>query len=86
MGFTNIDNKGAEGIERTYDEELTGAPAGIRRNSTASGRVIPITRRDLKSAVNGKDIYLTIDLTIQQIAEQALASMAKTYTPTARAR
>jgi len=81
IGFTDIDNKGAEGIERTYNAELTGKPGGYEAELDSERRVIPITRRDLKSAVNGKDIYLTIDMTIQEIAEQALASMAKTYTP-----
>lgn len=81
IGFTNIDNKGAEGIERVYDGELTGAPGLYTAELDSERRVIPITRRAIKDAANGKDVYLTIDLTIQQIAEQALATMAQTYTP-----
>lgn len=81
IGFTNIDNKGAEGIERTYDKDLTGTPGLYTAELDSERRVIPITRRVVRDAVNGRDIYLTIDLTIQQIAEQALASMAETYTP-----
>ena len=82
VGFTNIDNVGAEGIERALDKELVGKDGLFRAELDGARRVIPETRRLVRQPENGKDVYLTIDVTIQHIAEQALAKMAETYKPT----
>lgn len=81
LGFTNIDNKGVEGLERACNSDLTGIPGEEQAELDSARRPIPQTRRIIRNSVDGKDIYLTIDETIQHISEQALASMAKTYTP-----
>ena len=82
VGFTNIDNVGAEGIESALDKELVGKDGLFRAELDGARRVIPETRRLVRQPENGKDVYLTIDVTIQHIAEQALAKMAETYKPT----
>lgn len=81
IGFTNIDNKGSEGIEHFQESILKGADGKYSAEVDDKGRVIPETRRVLREPEDGKDIYLTLDTTIQHISEQALAHMAKVYRP-----
>ena len=81
IGFTNIDNKGAEGIEHIQEHLLTGVDGKYSAEVDDKGRVIPETRHNIRGPEDGKDIYLTIDTTIQHIAEQALAHMAEKYRP-----
>src|SRR5699024_1937536 len=38
LGFTNIDNKGLDGIESTYDKYLTGVPGKWVKTTDAPGR------------------------------------------------
>ncbi len=81
IGFTNGSGRGAEGIERTFDRILTGEDGAYVAELDAQRRVIPETRRQIRSPRDGRSVYLTIDLTIQSIAEAALARMAETYSP-----
>lgn len=81
LGFTNIDNKGVEGIECVVDDELGGQPGLTRAELDGSRRVIPETRHVVREPRAGHNVYLTIDLTIQHIAEQALARMGKKFKP-----
>lgn len=81
IGFTNGSGNGAEGIERTFDRVLTGEDGAYTAELDAQRRVIPETRRQIRSPRDGRSVYLTIDLTIQSIAEAALAKMAKDYNP-----
>lgn len=81
LGFTNIDNKGVEGIESRMNEILTGTSGKCVGEFDGNERMIPETRRVLKNPVDGKNVYLTIDTTIQHIAESAMAAMAEKYTP-----
>lgn len=81
LGFTNALGFGAEGIECSFDKALRGEDGVIRAELDAQRRVIPDTRRQVKPPRNGKSVYLTIDLTIQSIAESALKRMTDTYRP-----
>lgn len=81
LGFTDVDNKGAEGIEHVQDAVLKGSDGEFQAELDGERRVIPETRRLIRPPENGKNVYLTIDTTIQHIAERALARMAETYRP-----
>ncbi len=81
LGFVNADNIGAEGLELTANDLLVGVDGSMTTEVDARRRAIPEAHRTVKNPVNGKDIVLTLDLTIQQIAEEALSSMAQTYQP-----
>lgn len=73
LGFVGIDGQGLEGVERTWDKQLTGE-AGIRQvRRDARGQSLPggIWLRD---PVPGQEIRLTLDSTIQSIAYAALAN------------
>ncbi|MHB9037337.1 MAG: peptidoglycan D,D-transpeptidase FtsI family protein [Armatimonadota bacterium] len=81
IGFTDIDNKGAEGIENVSNGLLSGTDGKYRAELDGARRVIPETRHVEREPEDGKNVYLTIDMTIQHIAEQALAKMAEKYSP-----
>lgn len=81
LGFTDIDNKGVEGIECVQDKVLRGADGLVVAELDSERRVIPETRHVIREPKDGRDVYLTIDTTIQHIAEQALAKMGEKYHP-----
>jgi stage V sporulation protein D (sporulation-specific penicillin-binding protein) len=81
LGFTNIDSVGIEGLEHVCNGILKGADGEYRAELDSCRRVIPETRHITRSPENGKNVYLTIDMTIQHIAEQAIDKMAEKYHP-----
>jgi len=81
LGFTDVDGKGLEGIERSLNSELTGQDGYAIAEVDSYGRVIPETRRGSVPAVDGYDIVLTIDANLQHITEEALAKTFETYKP-----
>ena len=81
IGFTDFYGKGLEGGEAVLNKVLTGRDGLVRGELDARRRIIPETRHVEKEPLDGKDVYLTIDETIQHIAEQALAETAQKYHP-----
>lgn len=81
LGFTNLDNRGLEGMEARLDSLLTGRNGLMVAELDAGRRVIPETRHLVRSPEDGSEVRLTIDTAIQHIAEQALERMAQTYSP-----
>ncbi|VAW48047.1 Cell division protein FtsI [Peptidoglycan synthetase] [hydrothermal vent metagenome] len=71
IGFTNIDDKGLEGIELAYDQWLTGTVGKKQVIKDRSGRVIDFVK-DIKASEPGKPIMLSIDQNIQYVAYRAL--------------
>ncbi len=79
IGFAGLDNTGLEGMELLYDKYLKGRP-GIRVTSRdAKRRFIPSEDEKLLTAVNGFNLILNIDETIQYIAEQNLDAAYHKY-------
>ena len=72
IGFTGSDNQGLEGLESYYDEILSGKPGKILKLTDANGSDKGVEGEDYISAENGNDIVLTIDMTVQSIAEKHL--------------
>lgn len=73
IGFTGYDNNGLQGIELTFDEELSGKAGGILNIQSASGTTsTEIDYETYESATKGADIVLTIDETIQHFLEKHL--------------
>ena len=72
VGFTNLDDKGQEGIELTYNEQLSGKPGSRRVIKDRLGRVVEDIRA-VSLPVNGQDIELSIDTRIQYLVYRALA-------------
>ena len=72
IGFCGSDNQGLDGIEALYDKTLKGSTGKITKLRDAKGVDIDDTSEDYIKAVNGDDLVLTIDSTIQGIAEKYL--------------
>ena len=71
IGFTDIDDRGREGLEMAYDQWLSGKPGTRRVVRDLNGR--EITGMDVvESAVPGKDLRLSIDKQLQYFADRAL--------------
>jgi cell division protein FtsI/penicillin-binding protein 2 len=77
VGFVDVDNKGLEGIESLYDHSLTGTPGQQVAVMDPTG--VPIDVLKLRREQDGKDVQLTIDLTLQQEAEQVLAKTLRKF-------
>jgi len=72
LGYTGIDDQGLDGVELTYDKELHGTPGYLMAETDGLGRVLPGGVEKIERAIPGADITLTIDETIQYLAEKAL--------------
>ncbi len=72
IGFCGSDNQGLDGIEALYDKTLKGSTGKITKLRDAKGGDIDDSSEDYIKAVNGDDLILTIDSTIQGIAEKYL--------------
>lgn len=71
LGFTNIDDRGQEGLELAFDEWLTGKPGAKRVIKDRRGRIVENV--DLIAAAQpGRDLNLSIDRRIQYLAYREL--------------
>ena len=68
-----IDGEGAGGIEQSFDGMLRGAAGRQVVAKDSEGREIPGEVFEVQSPVMGGDVRLTIELDMQEIAEEALA-------------
>ncbi len=72
IGFCGGDNQGLDGVEAKYDDILSGTAGSISRATDATGEEIGTEGEVYTSAINGNDIVLSIDMTIQSIVEKYL--------------
>ena len=72
IGFCGYDNQGLDGIEAIYEEELQGEKGKITKVTDANGGEIEGEGEDYISAIDGNSLVLSIDATIQGIAEKYL--------------
>ena len=71
LGFTNIDDRGQEGLELAFDEWLRGTPGAKRVIRDRHGRLVENV--DLvRPAQPGRDLALSIDRRIQYLAHREL--------------
>jgi cell division protein FtsI (penicillin-binding protein 3) len=77
IGVTDVDDKGIEGIERLYNDWLTGTPGSRQIRRDAKGRQVEILKQVEGQA--GKDLQLTIDQRIQALAYKELKLAVGTY-------
>ena len=73
IGFCGGDNQGLDGVEAKYDDILSGIAGSISRATDATGEKIGTDGEVYTPAINGDDIVLSIDMTIQSIVEKYLA-------------
>ena len=72
---------GELGIESHYDKFLKGSNGYTIYQKDRFGYKIPDTKETTVEAVDGSNIYLTIDSSIQRFAEASLKEVTKEYNP-----
>jgi cell division protein FtsI (penicillin-binding protein 3) len=70
LGYAGTDNRGLSGLELALDKELRGRPGRETIVRDPSGRAISVLSST--AAENGRDVYLTLDHTLQANAEAVL--------------
>lgn len=78
LGFCNIDGKGMEGIEHYYERYLNADAASRKALRDALGRHFAADDQSARLPV-GNDVVLTIDTTIQHLAETAIEQAVTTH-------
>lgn len=73
LGFTNIDDRGQEGLELAFDDWLRGKPGAKRVIRDSRGRFVEDVEL-IRAAEAGHDLTLTIDRRIQYLAFRELRS------------
>jgi cell division protein FtsI (penicillin-binding protein 3) len=78
VGFTDIDDKGQEGLELAMDYWLKGEPGAKRVLKDRLGRSIENVE-SIRPPHHGKDLRTSIDLRLQYLAYRTLKAAVKTY-------
>ncbi|MBQ8685874.1 MAG: stage V sporulation protein D [Clostridia bacterium] len=81
LGFTSSDNVGTTGVEKYYDEYLSGKNGELLYETDLVGVEIEDSVATYLPAEDGYNIELTIDYGIQEIVENALLRTATEYSP-----
>ena len=79
IGFTTGDGYGAYGVEAYYDDYLAGVDGKTISAKDSAGNELPYRYSKTYEPVNGDDVYLTIDMTIQHYLEEYLQEMVTNY-------
>jgi stage V sporulation protein D (sporulation-specific penicillin-binding protein) len=79
IGFTDFENNGILGIERTMDKYLKGKPGKILSEVDAGGQGVMPGESKVIDVRDGANIVLTIDEVIQDIADKALSEAITQY-------
>ena len=78
LGFVNAEG-GAYGIEAVYDDVLEGTAGRVVTTKTGSGTQMYNSYSEFIDAVDGYDLTLTIDATIQSYLEKTLEEGIRDY-------
>lgn len=77
LGISGIDNTGLEGIDQYYNDLVGGTKGRIIIEHDAANRPIPEATHKYIAPIDGANLVLTIDETIQYITERELDKMFK---------
>jgi len=72
LGFCNIDGQGLEGLEHQFEKELYGKPKKCQKMLDARGHIVVTDEKAWDPEVMGNNLVLSLDRTIQYIAEKEL--------------
>ena len=72
LGFTNVDDRGQEGLELAFQSTLAAEP-GKRRVLRDNRRFVIEDMGELRVPTDGRDLRLSIDLNLQYLAYRELA-------------
>lgn len=71
LGITSVDGVGQSGLESSLDRYLSGKAGKILDEVDGKGREMAYGTKEYIAAVDGGDVTLTLDSSIQSFAEQA---------------
>ncbi|MFZ6034958.1 MAG: peptidoglycan D,D-transpeptidase FtsI family protein [Patescibacteria group bacterium] len=82
-GFVGKNDKGENvgyfGLEGFYDKDLSGLPGILQTERDVIGRPIFVGTQNKVDPENGRDLYLTIDKSVQEIAKRRLKEGIENY-------
>ena len=78
LGYTDVDGRGLEGVEREYDEYLSGESGLWRLRSDAMRRPVG-AQGGSRGPRHGRHLVLTIDAVIQTVVEEQLAATVERF-------
>ena len=78
VGFTNVEDRGQEGVELAFNQQLAGKNGSRRVIKDRLGRVVEDVR-DVVPPVDGPDLQLSIDAKVQYFAYQKLREAVQTH-------
>jgi cell division protein FtsI/penicillin-binding protein 2 len=79
LGFANDEGQGNYGVEGYYDKALAGQPGFEATVRDLANRPIVLSDRQRREPVNGMTLQLSLDSTVQVVAERALADGVQKY-------
>ncbi|WP_422123604.1 penicillin-binding transpeptidase domain-containing protein [Planococcus sp. X10-3] len=74
--------KGKMGLELIYDDILTGENGKMEFDTDRWGFLLPNSESAITPAVDGADIKLTLDRTLENFLEDAMSTVQEEYEPT----
>src|SRR5437899_10729294 len=77
LGFVNDDGLGQYGVEGSYDDALAGTPGRLAVARDPANRELALGLRAAVPAKHGDDLWLTVDLAVQNAAERGLAAVVE---------
>ena len=77
IGFTNVEDRGQEGIELAHEKQLAGRSGSRRVIKDRLGRIVEDDW--LREPFDGRDLALSIDNRVQYIAHSALKAAIEKY-------
>ena len=79
LGFCNADGSGAYGLEKSYDDTLSGTAGRSIAETNVNGEVLANAEADVYPAIDGNNLNLTIDENVQAIVEEYLTEAMNTF-------
>ncbi|HAG68244.1 MAG TPA: hypothetical protein DCL10_08280, partial [Acidimicrobium sp.] len=70
IGYDPNERVGGYGVEQSYEPTLRGTPGYVRYEVNAQGKLLRLIER--VEPIVGNDLHLSIDMSLQQFAEQTL--------------
>ncbi|MBW4080084.1 penicillin-binding transpeptidase domain-containing protein [Paenibacillus sp. S150] len=81
LGYTDRDGVAVMGLEKYFDQQLKGTDGKLLYQSDGKGIKLPNSEDTYQPVVNGSNIKLTVDSTIQHYIEEAMKKAYEEYKP-----
>lgn len=79
IGYVNKELKGIEGIERVYDQNLSGTDGYYVFQRDVKGRIISLDEKNSRAPQPGNNVILTINKSYQKILQEELLKGLQKY-------